>query len=139
MAAILKNTSGLLCVQSFLRVGFGVGLLLALLAFLLLGQKEGTSALLACFVSVIPGVFFARHLFKHHGALAAKQIAANFYRGEALKIFVSMVLFTAAFRLFTLDAPIFFAVYILVNGATVFAPLILGISQCSLFKKRLKC
>ncbi|KGP63769.1 ATP synthase subunit I [Legionella norrlandica] len=106
-------------------VQLGVTLFLAALCAILFSSNAASSALLGGLVCIIPNVYFAIKLFKHQGARAAKQIVNSFYKGEALKIILSMFLFTLVFVLFRITPAAFFASYILVLMTHWFAPWIL--------------
>lgn len=83
------------------------------------------SALLGGLVGIIPNALFARKLFKYQGARAARQIVNSFYKGEALKIVLSIVLFTLVFVFCKITPIAFFASYILVLMTQWFAPWII--------------
>jgi ATP synthase protein I len=87
--------------------------------------NAGLSALLGGLVYIIPNAYFASKLFKHQGARAAKQIVSSFYKGEALKIVLSIFLFTAVFVLFRITPLAFFISYITVLMTHWLAPLII--------------
>lgn len=55
------------------------------------------SALFGGLIAVVPNAYFARHAFKYSGAQAARQVANSFYRGEAGKFLLTVVLFAAVF------------------------------------------
>ena len=84
--------------------------------------KAALSVLLGGVVGIIPNVIFARKLFKHQGARAARQIVNGFYTGEALKLLLSIFLFTIVFALCKVQAGIFFATYILILMTHWFIP-----------------
>lgn len=75
--------------------------------------KASASALLGGLVYIIPSAYFAFKLFKYQGARAARQIVNSFYKGEAAKIFLSMLLFTLVFALCRVNPLAFFTSYIL--------------------------
>ncbi len=87
------------------------------------------SALLGGLVSIVPTAYFAAKLFKYNGARAARQIVNGFYKGEALKIAMTAVLFTVVFKFFTIIPLVFLSVYITVQMVFWFAPLIFSNEQ----------
>lgn len=103
----------------------GVTLVFAALCALVYGTNAASSALLGGIVYIIPNAYFASKLFKHQGARSAKQIVNSFYKGEALKIVISILLFTAVFLLFKITPLAFFASYIMTLMTHWFAPLII--------------
>lgn len=103
----------------------GVNVILAGLCAILFGVNAASSALLGGLVCIIPNAYFAIKLFKHQGARAARQIVNSFYKGEALKIILSMFLFALVFLLCRITPAAFFASYILVLMTHWFAPWII--------------
>jgi ATP synthase protein I len=87
--------------------------------------QSAYSALLGGLVCIIPNAFFAVKLFKYQGARAAKQIVNSFYKGEALKIVLSIFLFTVVFIGCKITPLAFFVSYILVLMTHWFAPWII--------------
>ena len=106
-------------------VQIGITLVIAALCAVLFSINAATSALLGGIVCIIPNAYFASKLFKHQGARAAKQIVNSFYKGEALKIVLSIFLFTTVFVLCRITPLAFFASYILVLMTHWFAPWII--------------
>lgn len=76
------------------------------------GMLAGKSALAGALVFLIPNLVFARNIFKYKGASSAKQIVRAFYKGESLKIVLSIGLFALVFKFFHVIPLVFFAVYI---------------------------
>lgn len=109
----------------FWLVQFGITLIIAALCAVIFSINAATSALLGGMVCIIPNAYFANKLFKYHGARAAKQIVNSFYKGEALKIILSIFLFTAVFVLCRITPFAFFASYIVVLMTHWFAPWII--------------
>ena len=80
------------------------------------------SAALGGAVCIIPTLYFSRKLFKHRGARQAKKIVRAFYAGEAIKIALSIVLFSLVFMTVTIDPLAFFITFIVVQCMHWFAP-----------------
>jgi ATP synthase protein I len=76
-------------------------LLVSLVFFLTNGSKEGYSALLGGVISIVPNFVFASLAFRNAGASAAKEVLSDFFKGEALKLILVIVLFWVVFK--TLD------------------------------------
>ena len=104
-----------------------ITIVLALAAFcaIVLSIDVALSILLGGLVAIIPNAYFASKLFKYEGARAARQIVSSFYKGEALKITLSALLFTAVFMFCHVVPLAFFASYILVLMTHWFAPWII--------------
>jgi ATP synthase protein I len=95
----------------------------------LYGANAAISAMLGGIVCIVPNAYFAMKLFKYQGARSAKQIVNSFYKGEALKIITSVILFTAVFVLFKVTPLAFFTSYIMILITHWFAPLIIDNKQ----------
>lgn len=109
----------------FWLVQLGLVLLLAVFFAVMFNINSAFSALLGGLVCIIPNALFARKLFKYQGAHAARQIVNNFYKGEALKIVVSIILFTLVFMFCKITPLAFFAAYVLLQMSHWFAPWII--------------
>ncbi|KTD79694.1 ATP synthase protein I [Legionella worsleiensis] len=103
----------------------GLTLVIAGVCAVAFTMKAAGSALLGGLVCIIPNAYFASKIFKYEGARAAKQIVNSFYKGEAVKIILSMFLFTAVFVFFKVSPLAFFISYILVLMTHWFAPWII--------------
>ncbi|WP_454784826.1 ATP synthase subunit I [Legionella sp. WA2024007413] len=106
-------------------IQLGVTLVFAALCALVYSTNAASSALLGGMVCIVPNAYFASKLFKYQGARSARQIVNSFYKGEALKIVISIFLFTAVFLLFKITPLAFFAAYIMIQMTHWFAPLII--------------
>ena len=73
--------------------------------------NEALSALLGGAVAILPALLFAIVLFHYKGAPAAKKIVNSFYRGEALKIAMSIALFALIFCFYSVTPIVFFVTY----------------------------
>ncbi|HHF7375388.1 F0F1 ATP synthase subunit I [Legionella bozemanae] len=102
-----------------------VTLVFAAFCALIYDINAASSALLGGMVCIVPNAYFASKLFKYQGARSAKKIVNSFYKGEALKIVISVFLFTAVFLLFKITPLAFFGAYIMILMTHWFAPLII--------------
>jgi len=80
----------LLIIQALLAVA-------SCLAFLLLDFQAAYSALIGGIICVVPNLVFVIYAYRFGGARAAKKIASSFYRGEALKILLTALMFAVTF------------------------------------------
>lgn len=129
MGENVRERQGISGVKRLLKVQLIASVLISLVLGLIFGQKEALSAMLGGLVAIIPSALFARKLFRHQGAQAARQIVKGFYLGEALKIVSSVILFTLVFLYFKLTPLAFFFTYIVVLMSYWFAPLIFANKQ----------
>ncbi len=124
VGAIVKNRQGLQGAQRLLICQLGITILLAIICLLLSGATAAISAILGGLVSILPNAFFAITMFRHQGARAAKKIVSSFYKGEALKLALTIIMFTLVFKYFTINPLVFFVVYIVAQMVFWFAPMI---------------
>ena len=124
MGEIVKNKHGARGARRLLACQLSITVLLAIIAVMLSGTMAAKSALLGGLVSLVPNAYFARKLFRHQGAHAARQIVNSFYKGEANKMFLSIIMFALVFKFFKIIPLVFFAVYIVAQMVFWFAPLI---------------
>lgn len=120
----MKNRQGLKGAQRLLLIQFGVAMLIAVVSQLVSGRTAAFSAIVGGLVCVVPNACFVRNLFKHNGARAARQIVNGFYKGEALKLTLSIVLFALVFKFLKINPLVFFVAYIAAQMVFWFAPLI---------------
>ncbi|MGL6028481.1 MAG: ATP synthase subunit I [Legionella sp.] len=115
--------------RGFMRlwlVQLGLTLVIAGFCAGVYGINAAISAVLGGLVCILPNVLFAFKLFKYQGARAARQIVNSFYKGEALKIFLSIFLFTAVFVFYRVTPLAFFGTYIVIQITHWFAPWIIN-------------
>jgi ATP synthase protein I len=75
--------------------------------------KAAYSTMLGGLVATIPNGLFAYRLFGNERQRSARTIISSLYRGEALKLVTTMVLFTLVFRFISVTALPFFITYCL--------------------------
>lgn len=99
-------------------------LLAAFVFFLTMGAKEGFSALCGGVISIVPNFVFATLAFRNAGASAAKEVLADFFRGEALKLVLVIVLFGVVFKLLDVIYLPLFVTYVMAIVLHWLSPLI---------------
>lgn len=120
----MKNQQGEQGAKRLLQCQLGLTILLATIAILFLGVMAAISALLGGLVSIVPNAYFARKLFQYQGARAARQIVNGFYKGEAMKLLLTVTLFAVVFKWFNIIPLVFFLVFIMTQMVFWFSPLI---------------
>lgn len=76
-------------------------LLLGVAGLFFINKTQAYSALFGGLISIVPNMYFARWAFRYSGARAAHKIARSFYRGEAGKFLLTVMLFAGVFVLVT--------------------------------------
>ncbi len=84
----------------------------------------GIAALIGGGIFVIANAVFALFAFMFSGARAAKRIAASFYTGEALKILITVALFSVVYMYMQVELVPLKLTYLLVLGINIFAPVL---------------
>ena len=108
-----------------------IAVVVPLLVLLLVGIDQAFCALIGGFITVISNAYFAYQAFRYSGATAMKQHGLRaFYRGEAGKFIITIVLFIAAFKFIDLlhvakNVSYMFLSFILAQAAFWFAPILL--------------
>jgi len=94
---------------------------------LTVGKVHAYSALLGGLICALPTWYFARKTFAHSGARAARQIVNAFYRGEAIKLVLTAVLFALVYLLVKpLEPAAMLIAFILVQMTNWLVPWVLG-------------
>jgi len=120
----VKNQQGITGAKRLVVCQLILTALIALGCMFVSGDLAAMSALLGGLVCTLPNAYFARKMFQYEGARAARKIVNNFYKGEGLKIALSILLFTMVLKFFNIIPLIFFIVYLMVQMVFWFAPLI---------------
>lgn len=115
---------GIRSIRVLFSLQLGVGLVLLMLAMIFSNKTGVQSAMLGSLVYIIPNALCATKMFQYQGARSAKKIVNSFYKAEALKFALSIVLFAAVFVFFKINPLIFFGAYISMQMVIWFAPLI---------------
>ncbi len=125
MGEIVKNRQGMQGARRLLLLQLGVTVLIALIALLVGDSLAAYSAVVGGMVCVLPNAYFAYKLFKYGGSHAARQIVNGFYKGEAMKLMISVALFALVFKFLKINPLVFFSAYIAAQMVFWFAPLII--------------
>jgi ATP synthase protein I len=101
-----------ICVVTLVAAGLAIAV----------NTEWGVSALIGGGIFVIANAVFALCAFLFVGARAAKMVAALFYTGEALKILITVALFSVAYMYMQVELVPLKLTYLLVLGINIFAP-----------------
>lgn len=129
MGGIVKNKRGLQGAKRLLTCQLGITAFMAAISVFVAGPGAAFSAMLGGVVSIVPNACFAWSVFRYQGAKAAKKIVNGLYKGEAMKIALSLILFALVFAFFQIKPIVFFVTYILAQMVFWFAPLIFDNQQ----------
>jgi ATP synthase protein I len=109
-------------VKALLGVQFGLTIAMAVLCGILSGWLAFFSAGLAGICCIFSTAAFAAITFRKSGAKAAAQIARSFYRAEAVKWMITIMLMMFIFIFVPIVAGAFFATFVIVQMAYWVAP-----------------
>ncbi|KLN65228.1 F0F1 ATP synthase subunit I [Vibrio sp. VPAP30] len=110
--------------KQLLMIQFGAVTLLAVGMAIAVNADWGLSALIGGGIFVIANAVFALCAFMFSGARAAKRITASFYAGEALKILITVILFTVAYMYMQVELVPLKLTYLLALGINICAPVL---------------
>lgn len=113
LGVVVKNSKGQRGAVLLLACQMGLTIIFSIVLAVIFGQLYALSAFLGGMVCIIPNGYFAWNVFRFNGAKAAKKIANSFYKGEAIKFFLTVVLFTLVFKWFDIAPLAFFMTYIM--------------------------
>lgn len=116
-------------VSRLLWFQFGLCLLIPLVLYPVFGERVALSSFAGAMVAFLPALLFARTVFQHQGARAAKRIVKSMYLGEGLKLVFTAFLFTLVFVFYKVTPPSFFLTYITVVLSHWLAPLVIVTKQ----------
>ncbi|AUM13078.1 hypothetical protein Kalk_11870 [Ketobacter alkanivorans] len=105
-----------------------VSTLIPVLVLFAVSKEAALAALAGGWTAVLANLYFAIQAFRFSGARASQEMVQAFYRGEAGKFVIVMLLFIAAFKLLPgvrESAAYLFSAFFIVYGIAWVAPLLL--------------
>ncbi|GEA52574.1 F0F1 ATP synthase subunit I [Vibrio inusitatus NBRC 102082] len=108
--------------KRLLLIEFSVVMLVATGVSITVNPSWGLSALIGGGIFVIANAVFSLFAFLYAGARATKIVTFSFYTGEALKILLTIVLFSVAYVYMELELVPLKLTYLLVLLINMFAP-----------------
>lgn len=125
----MKHQQGMQGAKKLFAIQLMLTLMLALLGYAFYEKKVGLSIMLAGLTSILPNAYFARTLFAIQGSKRARQIVNRFYKGEAIKIAMSVVLFAFIFKCADVVPVVFFMAFMVNQLVLWFSPIIFTYKQ----------
>lgn len=120
----MKNKRGIQGAHRLFRVQLVTMLVISSVVFVVSGIRPSASVLLGGLVSIVTNGHFAWIMFRYHGAKNARKIVNSFYKGEAIKMLLTVCLFALIFKNIKVVPLAFFAGFIVAQMMIWFAPLI---------------
>lgn len=75
-----------------------IALFVTLLVAIFFDKNAAISALVGGIICVVPGLVFARIVFKYAGASQNQRVARSFSQGSKLKLILTIIFFVAAYK-----------------------------------------
>ncbi|WP_394252410.1 F0F1 ATP synthase subunit I [Vibrio profundi] len=122
MAALARP--GRVLAKQMLLIEFSAVILLAVGLGITVNHDWGFASLVGGSIFVISNAVFCFCAFIFCGARATKLVAASFYAGEALKILITVLLFSIVYMYMQVELVPLKLTYLLVLGINIFAPVL---------------
>ncbi len=97
-------------------------LLIALISTVFFSVKAGYSGLAGGFTFLLPNFIFVLMAFAHAGASKSKLVLRGFYAGEAIKLFLTVILFSVFLKYGSLSLTAFYISFSLLVVSQWLAP-----------------
>jgi ATP synthase protein I len=97
-------------------------LIVALISTVFFSNKTGYSALFGGLTFLLPNVVFVLMAFAHAGARQSKKVVRGFYAGEAIKLFLTVLLFVVFLKYGSLSLIAFYISFLLLVISQWLAP-----------------
>ncbi|WP_160064822.1 ATP synthase subunit I [Psychromonas sp. L1A2] len=94
----------------------------ALISTVFFSNKAGYSALLGGITFLLPNLIFVLMTFAHAGARQSQKVLRGFYAGEAIKLFLTVLLFVVFLKYGTLSLIAFYISFALLVTSQWLAP-----------------
>lgn len=119
----MKNEQGLRGARTLIIVQLMIVLIMARFVYVALGGDGVLSVMLGGLVYALPSACFAWVMFRQFKATHAKQYMKRIYRGEALKVVLTLLLFVFVFCFFKCIVPwVFLTSFFVVQSTMWLAP-----------------
>ncbi|TEW43502.1 ATP synthase subunit I [Psychromonas algicola] len=97
-------------------------LTIALISTVFFSVKSGYSALAGGVTFLLPNIVFVLMAFAHAGARQTKKVLRGFYAGEAIKLFLTVILFVVFLKYIPLVLTAFYISFVLLVLSQWLAP-----------------
>lgn len=97
-------------------------LTIALISTVFFSVKSGYSALAGGITFLLPNIVFVLMAFAHAGARQTKKVLRGFYAGEAIKLFLTVILFVVFLKYIPLVLTAFYISFVLLVLSQWLAP-----------------
>lgn len=125
----MNNSQGTQGAARLFRVQSVVMLVMATVVMLFADARAAKSLILGGLVSMLPTAYFAWRMFSIRGSSAAQNIVGRFYKGEVIKILLTVGLFSLVFKYLSVTPLFFFTGFVVAQLCFWFAPLIFNHKQ----------
>lgn len=112
------------------QIGFSfiIVVLFTIVTYFFWGDAHAVSVLTGGVIAIIPNVILAYKAFKYAGAQSSKLVVQSLFSGVKIKMIVTVILFSVAFKLLTtlgLFVPLpFFGIFCLIMAMPLLTPIL---------------
>ena len=120
----MKNKQGIEGAKRLFLAQLSTVLMMSIIALFISCLHSSASVFIGGLVSILPTAYFAKIAFKYNGACAAQQIVRSFYKGEAIKMLLTISVVALIFKMVHIVPFAFMVGFIVAQMIFWFAPLI---------------
>lgn len=92
--------------------------------YIIWDQHSAKSALIGGLIGIIPNIIFALKAFRYAGARSAKKVVESFFSGVKIKMVLTAILFSLAFKFLVIEPLPLFGMFCLVMVMPLLQPII---------------
>ncbi|XPF93033.1 ATP synthase subunit I [Colwellia sp. RE-S-Sl-9] len=92
--------------------------------YIIWDQDSAKSALIGGLIGIIPNIIFALKAFRYAGARSAKKVVESFFSGVKIKMVLTAILFSLAFKFLVIEPLPLFGMFCLVMVMPLLQPII---------------
>jgi ATP synthase protein I len=109
---------------AFKQIAFSVVIVLicCLVMYINIGKEAALSALAGGCIAIIPNIVFALKAFQYAGASASKKVIDSFFSGVKIKMGITALLFSLAFKFLIILPLPFFGIFCVVMALPLITP-----------------
>jgi ATP synthase protein I len=109
---------------AYQQIGISITIVLifTLIIYFIWGVTTATSALTGGVIGVVPNIIFAYKAFKYAGASASRKVIDSFFSGVKIKMGITALLFSLAFKFLIILPLPFFGTFCIVMALPLISP-----------------
>ncbi len=108
-----------------LFITFAIVMIGTIIIYFVWEKHFAISALTGGLIGIIPNIIFALKAFRYAGAKSSKKVVESFFSGVKIKMVLTAILFSLAFKFLVIQPLPFFGMFCLVMAMPLLQPLFL--------------